>query len=69
MRTSLNVRLSNRYILFLLEHRGTLGIENDYSDTNDIDCGDRKHDEQVEVQLQMSQASNEDFSKKPSITK
>lgn len=69
MRTSLNVRLSNRYILFLLEHRGTLGIENDYSDTNDIDCRDRKHDEQVEVQLQMSQASNEDFSKKPSITK
>lgn len=69
MRTSLNVRLSNRYILFLLEHRGTPGIENDYSDTNDIDCGDRKHDEQVEVQLQMSQASNEDFSKKPSITK
>lgn len=69
MRTSLNVRLSNRYILFLLEHRGTPGIENDYSDTNDIHCGDRKHDEQVEVQLQMSQASNEDFSKKPSITK
>lgn len=69
MRTSLNVRLSNRYILFLLEHRGTPGIENDYSDTNDIDCGDRKHDEQVEVQLQMSQASNEDFSKEPSITK
>ena len=69
MRTSLNVRLTERYILFLLEHRGTPGIETDYSDTNDIDCGDRKHDKQVEVQLQMSQASNEDFSKKPSITK
>lgn len=69
MRTSLNVRLSKRYILFLLEHRGTPGIANDYSDTNDIDCGDRKHDKQVEVQLQMTQASNEDFSEKPSITK
>lgn len=44
-------------------------METDYSDTNDIDCGDRKHDKQVEVQLQMTQGSNEDFSKKPSITK
>ena len=69
MRTSLNVRLSKRYILFLLEHRGTHGIETNYRDTNDIDCGDREHDKHVEVQLQMTQASNEDFSKKPSITK
>ena len=69
VRTSLNVNLSKCYILFLLEHRGTPGIETDYSDTDDIDCGDRKHDKQVEAQLQMTQASNENISKKPSITK
>lgn len=69
MRTSLNVNLSKRYILFLLEHRGTPKIETDYSGTDDIDCGDRKHDKQVEAQPQMTQASNEDISKKPPITK